>query len=133
MTKLPVNPNDDEVLAVIDAWIADLSREDYQAAFLRTEHDPYYKWTPQLLKEVICGYGLPEELPDGRTFKVIYPRDANKRPPYRLVERNVAPLSIANVRASLPLNGEWSDLTAGFRVEKRGDGSVIILEEVHVL
>jgi len=32
----------------------------------------------------------------------------------------------------LPLNGNWSDLTATFRVEARADATELILQEIHV-
>jgi hypothetical protein len=42
------------------------------------------------------------------------------------------PWGLEDVRYDLPLNGEWSDLTATFRVEDV-DGSVdLVLEEIHV-
>ena len=51
---------DDEILRFVEAWIDDLARGDYRAAFDRTRHDPYYAWTPALIEAVINGYGLPE-------------------------------------------------------------------------
>ena len=33
----------------------------------------------------------------------------------------------------IPLNGEWSDLTAQFEFKKRGDGYALVLHDIHVL
>jgi len=33
----------------------------------------------------------------------------------------------------IPLNGEWSDLTAQFEFRKRGTGYAVVLHDIHVL
>jgi hypothetical protein len=33
----------------------------------------------------------------------------------------------------LPLNGEWSDLTAQFEFLRRSDGYAVVLHDIHVL
>ena len=33
----------------------------------------------------------------------------------------------------IPLNGEWSDLTAQFEFKKRGNGYAVVLHNIHVL
>jgi len=50
------DPSDEEILHLVDAWIDDLAHGDYEGAFLRTEHDPYYQWTPKLMRSVVQGY-----------------------------------------------------------------------------
>lgn len=117
----------------MEAWVDDLEREDYAAAFSRTGHDTYDRWTPDLMRAVVAGYGLPEPHPSGIVFKVTSRATAAGNPHHRAVDRhNVPRTSIAEVRYDLPLNGEWSDLTATFRVEARADGAELILGEIHV-
>lgn len=127
------NPSDEEILHFVEAWIDDLAHADYVGAFRRTEHDPYYRWTPALICSVIQGYGLPEPHPSGRVFAVTPRESALGRPPERGVRRDaIRAQALAEVWYDLPLNGEWSDLTATFRVEPRDSGSAVILQEIHV-
>jgi hypothetical protein len=130
---LPGAPTDDEILRAVEAWVDDLEREDYAGAFFRTSHDPYYCWTPDLIRDVVAGYGSPDPHPTGEVFRVTPRARARGRAHYREVNRRVVPPgAIAAVRYDLPINGEWSDLTATFRVEARPDGAELILEEIHV-
>lgn len=127
------NPGSQEILQFIEVWIDDLARGDYVAAFGRTEHDPNYQWTPELMRSVVQGYGLPEPHRSGTEFKVTPRASALGGPPQRVVHRDdVRPGSLAEAWYDLPLNGEWSDLTATFRIEPRRKGSVVVLQEIHV-
>ena len=130
MVELPSNPTDQELLSVVDDWIDALVRGEYLAALTMVEHDPYYRWTPALLEAVIAGYGLPEPHPSGTVFRVRPRNSATGGPPARNVDRDTG--GAPQIEHSLPLNGEWSDLSATFRVESRGNSSAIVLEEVHV-
>lgn len=130
---LKLSPSDDEILTCVDEWVDDLQKQDYQAAYARTEHDPYYAWTPELIRAVIQGYGLPEPRRDGKIFLVSDRKKARGTKGRREVDReDVRPPAIAEVWYDLPLNGEWSDLTATFRVERRNNGCVLVLQEIHV-
>jgi hypothetical protein len=127
------NPSDEEILRFVEAWIDDLVRGDYMAAFRRTAHGSYHQWTPDLIWAVIQGYGLPDPHHSGQVF-IVTPRAlALGGPPQRIVERDVVrPPVWAEVWHDLPINGQWSDLTATFRVEPRDGSSVVILQEIHV-
>ena len=130
---LPLNTTDDELLGFVEMWIDDLARGDFAGAFARTKHDAYYAWTPELLESVIAGYGLPEPHPSGTHYVVTSRAAARGRAHTRTVEREDASSPIvARLYHDLPLNGEWSDLTASFRVERTPDGLDVILEEIHV-
>jgi hypothetical protein len=130
---LRVQATDEEILVAVEAWIDDLARGDYVAAFARTEHDAYYAWTPELIEAVINGYGLAEPLRRGVKFTVTPRADARGRPHYREVDRDVARDStIAEVWYDLPINGEWSDLTATFRVDRKDLALTLVLQEIHV-
>ena len=129
--RLSRAPGDDELMSAVETWVADLVLGDYSAAISRTDHDPYYGWTADLLRRVVEGYGLPEAHPRG-PFRVTDPLDASGRKRAAVDREAVPPGAIAVVEYDLPLNGEWSDLTATFRVELRGDAACLVLEEVHV-
>ncbi|GAA4650403.1 hypothetical protein GCM10023116_26860 [Kistimonas scapharcae] len=52
----------------------------------------------------------------------------------RFVDRCVGPEGcLGFVYYELPLNGEWSDLTANFRIERKGKDRYLVLEEIHVM
>jgi hypothetical protein len=130
---LPRNPTDDEILRVVEDWVGDLERGDYATAFSRTAHDPYYGWTPDLIRDVVAGYGSPQRHPSGEVFRVTSRATASGLARCREIDREVVPPgAIAAVRYDLPLNGKWSDLTATFRVEPRAEGADLVLEEIHV-
>jgi hypothetical protein len=130
---LSANPTDEEILQYVEMWIDDLARGDYEAAFARTSHDSYYEWTPDLMRKVVQGYGLPEPHRSGVVFSVTPRQLASGGPPKRKVERQaVCPPAFAAAWYDLPLNGEWSDLTTTFRVEPCDGGSKIVLQEIHV-
>jgi hypothetical protein len=131
--SLRSDADDEELLRFVEDWIDDLARGDYASAFERTKHDAYYRWTPALIEQVIGGYGLPKAHPSGVRFTVT-PRDlARGRPYHRHVEREGARLPVvAWLQYDLPLNGQWSDLTASFRVERGLEGLTVVLEDIHV-
>jgi len=122
---------DEDILRFVEAWIDDLAAGDYGAAFARIAHDPYYGWTPDLIARAIASYGFPDPHPRG-PFAVTARAEARGRPHNREVDRDARRPVVARVWHDLPLNGEWSDLTATFRVEQSADGLEVILEEIHV-
>lgn len=132
-TELVADPDDEEVLRVVEAWIDALAGGDYAGAFGMTEHDAYFRWSPDLIRDVIAGYGLPSPHPSGVHFRVTVRASAEGTPSDRAVDREACPRgALAEVRYSLPLSGEWSDLTATFRLERRSSGCVLVLEQIHV-
>lgn len=131
--RLPSDPSDEQILAHIDAWVDLLAAGDFASAFALTDHDDYYQWSPELLRQAIAGYGSPASHPSGKTFSVSPRNSAVGGPPRRVVDRVfVPPGSLAFVEYDLPLDGAWSDLTATFRVEHRQGASSLVLQEVHV-
>ncbi len=142
IAKMDVRPNVSDIEAVIHQWVQFLVEENYVAAFQYTVHDPYYKWTPELIASVIKGYGLPYEEP-WLKFRVTAPHLAigncsNPNPeingfsdPY-LHRNNEGGFVIGEVRYELPLNGAWSDLTVTFAIIAMDDYSTLELNEIHV-
>jgi len=130
--EISAEPTDDEIYAFVERWAELLAAEDFDAAYSMTHHDPYYGWSPGLIRKTIEGYGLPEPHPRG-PFRVTPVGSASgkmRRAIYR--EEGVPPSAFAWVSYDLPLNGEWSDLTATFRLEKHKEKAIVILEEIHV-
>jgi hypothetical protein len=126
-------PSDEEILAAVEVWIDDLAAGDYQTAFERTAHDPYYAWSADLIRAVVAGYGLPEAHPSGEVFAVSRRTDTPGQPFHRIVDRTAATQDeVAEVWYDLPLNGAWSDLTATFSVQQRIGHAVLVLQQIHV-
>ena len=131
---LNVNSNDKEIIEFIESWVNDLVNEDYESAYARTGHDPYYEWTPELIESVINGYGSPKPHPCGEVFKGTSVNEAKGDELTVDVNREqYNDNRVGYVYYDLPLNGEWSDLTACFRLEKQGLSLVVVLEDIHVM
>lgn len=140
MIILPLNALEEQILEVARKWTDALSREDYEAAFAMTDHNPYYEWTPELMKAVVQGYGLPDPRRDGKIFRVTPIESASGHLPLhevtyfeepRLVN-DTGQMVIGEVWFDLPLNGEWSDLTATFEIRRNKEHIVLVLNEIHV-
>ena len=130
MAPLPHDISDDELIAFIDKWAALMEVEDYEAAFAYTDQVPQMGWTPELLRQVVKGYG---EALDGQRVTVAgEPTDIQQRKkvdwwePNRLNE-------IGEIWYDLNINGYTSDLTATFRMVKTVKGMVIRLNDIHVM
>ena len=127
-------PSDEDLLEFVGRWIDLLAADDFAGAYSLTDHDPYYQWSPALMRAVIEGYGLPEREEDEPAHAVTDRRTALGGPPQQEIERDsVTPGAIAEIIHDLPLDGSWSDLTATFRLEEREFGFAVVLQEIHVL
>jgi len=128
------NSADEELLAEVHAWIELLSEGNFANALQRIPGEQDEAWTPQLLEQVVAGYGLPRPHPRGVRFQVTSPGNAAGAVQVALVEREVLPPgALAYVEHSLPLNGQWSDLTATFVLYPSESKASLRLREVHVL
>ena len=115
MEFLPETPADKDILPLVERWVDALEKEHYDAAYSMTEHDPYDRWSPKLIRAVVEGYGLPEPHASGRMFRVTSRHSARGAGPRWEISRESASKGVlAQVRYDLPLNGEWSDLTVTF-------------------
>jgi hypothetical protein len=134
VVRLPASASVSDLIAVVMRWVEVLAAEQYEQAYGMTAHDSYHKWTPDLIRLVIEGYGLPEPHPRG-PFRVT-PRGQAMGDCYELVaERYQEPFpsgAIGEVRFNLPLNGEWSDLTAVLAIYPVERQLVLCLNEIHV-
>ena len=84
---------------------------------------------------MIVGYGSPEPR-DGHDHRVTSTAlAAGGRTPTHEVERYEARAGdrVGHVWFDLPLDGEWSDLTATFDIERRAGRLVLVLDDVHVM
>ncbi|MCR5887177.1 hypothetical protein LRS06_05165 [Hymenobacter sp. J193] len=133
--------SDEGLLEAVRTWVKLLEEERYKDAFNFTHQDPYHAWTPELMRDIIYGYGIVEMETEGERFKVTSIEEAKERNgrPYADVDFHMPrkhsienTLIVAEIWFSLPLNGEWSDLTASFNVLYMPECVSLELQEIHV-
>jgi hypothetical protein len=107
-----------------------MEREDYIAAFDYTAHDPYMRWTSELIRDVIKAYG--ERNPAQRVTLDGKSTDVHQRKEVTRWAEN-RPGGIGEVWYDLNIDGYVSDLTATFAIQANGDGLTIVLEDIHVM
>ena len=140
MMSIPQPATNDHVLAAVRQWVHRRAVDDYKTAFAQTYHDPADHWTPELMRTIIANYGSPTPYEDGQTFHVTPLEEvrANDKKPTQDVQwldsESDEPFPIVGyVWFDLPLNGDWSDLTAIFNIRTNGNGLVLELNDIHVL
>jgi hypothetical protein len=129
MRRLDRHASDAEILSVIREWAALLAAADYAAALELVAARSH--WTPDLLRRVVSNYGSLEPRADGAIFRVTPLSQASGGPAPRHTVEWAGDRGWAQF--DLPLNGEWSDLTATFDLERGEDRMVVVLDDVHVL
>lgn len=130
MAHLPHSATDEELLRFADQWARLMEAENYVAAFEYTVHDPYMRWTPELIRQVIKSYD--ECRPDQRVTVEGKPTDVHQRKEVSRwpQSRNG---SIGEIWYDLNIDGYASDLTATFSVQDGPDGLTVQLGEIHVM
>ncbi|MBC6607061.1 hypothetical protein H8B13_09540 [Hymenobacter sp. BT188] len=138
---LPLDSSDEDLLNAVRFWVQLLQNERYEEAYNYTHQNPYYEWSPQLIRDIIYGYGIAQLEPGAEIYKVTsIQKDigANDRP-YAEVDFHMPrkhrlknTLVVAEIWFSLPLNDEWSDLIATFSVLYMSDRVSLELQEIHV-
>jgi hypothetical protein len=140
--RLALEASTAEILKAVEGWVNLLEQEDYERAYAYTEQDEQYQWTPDLIQSVIYSYGF-QVLHSHDEFYRITPVNtdsAGNRSPRQEVDFYQEPLLeeakeaaiIGQVWYDLPLNGEWSDLTATFKVVRRETYLTLELAEIRV-
>jgi hypothetical protein len=131
--------SDEEILAVVRRWSDTMAAGNYRAA-LTMVHAP--GWTAELLQRTLAGYGDPDA-PE-QLHQVTLLEFARYRPgdepfnnpwPRHKVDRFVLPDGKENISVwfDLPLDGYWSDLTATFDLDLKGETLVLALNMIHVM
>jgi hypothetical protein len=134
MIALADSRSEAAVRAVIESWIALLvaGRTGEALALLV----PSERWTPELLDTVVRHYGFIEPRRDGKTFSVTPIASAVGGGSCFTVEWLSQPAPDGRVgwaQFNLPLNGEWSDVTATFDLLETAGGLCLALDDLHVL
>jgi hypothetical protein len=126
----PANASDEDLLRFIDGWARLMESEDYVGAFQYTAHDPYMRWTPDLIREVIKAYDESDPAQkvtlDGQPTDVHQRKEVTRWPESR-------PGGIGEIWYDLNIDGYVSDLTATFSVQAGPEGLTVVLGDIHVM
>jgi hypothetical protein len=130
MKPLPANASDADLIAFADRWADHMEEEDYEAAFLHTEHTPEMGWTPDLMRAVIKTYG--DARPSQKVTLKGKPTDISQR---KKVHRHPPNdfNSIGWIWYDLNIDGYASDLTATFHFKMVPAGILVFLDDIHVM
>jgi hypothetical protein len=130
MTPLPRDASDADLIGHVDRWAALLEAEDYDGAFAFVEHDPDMGWTPDLIRELIKGYG--EGSPGQKVTVEGKPSDVQQR---KTVTRwsPPAPAGVGEIWYDLNIDWVASDLTATFNIIDTPRGLALQLNDLHVM
>jgi hypothetical protein len=135
MFLLDISPNKPvtEILDFVKKWfklLADDKLEEGCAMLLPNSYG--IVWTPDLIKQTMNEIYSPDTWfyhyhPEGPIFSDPY--DLGKQ---RFEEAIETPDGYA-FDYDVPLNGEWSDLTAQFQFIKQPNGYAVVLEDLHIM
>ena len=135
--QLPENASDEEILNVIRDWVELLAVDDFEAAYAMLHHEPNDQFTPEFLRMWISNYGWHDPMKDGSTYRVTSCKLAVGRETHYQSVNRYDPADAngfaGDAMFDLPLNGEWSDLTALFWILSREGSLVLQLDDVHFL
>ncbi len=131
----PQTASDAKLLDGVKMWVDMLAEERFSEAYQLTAHDSYHAWTPDLIRSVVAGYGSPHK-PGEHEYRISKVSDTRGgSSPRWVVDRwkDAEPRHrVGFVSFDLPVDGEWSDLTATFEIVERHDQLVLVLQDIHV-
>jgi hypothetical protein len=143
MRLLSPAATDAEILDVCREWVDLVAQARFADAIeilhVPARYDASQRWTPSSLERYVANYGSWDPPSDGHAWKVTpiaTARMAADRPvhsPTPEVYRNDDDPRSGSVDLDLPLDGEWSDLTAQFEFEPVEGGTGLALYDVRVL
>jgi hypothetical protein len=143
MKLLRLQASDDEILALCREWVelvaAARLEEAIDLLYVPPTYDASQRWTADSLRTYIGNYGSWDPWEDGREWRItslltaaMPAGAADWRPGAEIGHLTNEPRS-GWVDLDLPLNGEWSDLTAQFEFAPVEDGLGVSLYDLHVL
>lgn len=143
MRLLGTDATDDDVLSLCRLWVelvaADRLEEAIDLLWVPPTYDESQHWTPDSLLTYIGNYGSWTPMADGSKWRLTSIQTAKVpdgvaglRPRASLVRYRDEPRG-GTVDLDVPLNGEWSDLTAQFEFGPVPGGTAVSLYDLHVL
>lgn len=143
MKVLPADAGDDEILEVCREWVdlvaAGRIADAIDLLYVPAAYQASQRWTRESLPTYIGNYGSWEPLADGRVVRMTpmaTARVPDGRPnfqPHADVVRLTQNRSAGSVELDVPLDEEWSDMTAQFEFAPVDGGIGVSLYDLHVL
>lgn len=139
MLVLSKDSTDDEIIDAVRAFVELLAEEKYSEAYEKFLPAPDQQLTLEVIKSLIEGYGFaePVEENDEPPLRVTSLREMTEPEPTGRQQIDWFSAKddriLGAVHYDLPINGEWSDLTAIFDIIKAQDGIALSLYDIHVL
>lgn len=126
----------ESIVAFVKGWMKLLAegRVEEACALLDEPNGYGITWTPRLIQETVNSTFSPES-----GFYETHPEGPIFTNPFELEEQlEIEVVEFDDKRGyafdyDVPLNGEWSDLTAQFEFLRRSDGYSVVLHDLHVL
>lgn len=130
MREVSTDSSDQVLIGCMSEWVTLMAADDFVAAvaFLGPREVPP-EWTPSSLETYISNYGSWRPLLDGRQMRVT-PLPAAAPPEWAQVVHN--PNRPPGIDVRLPLDGEWSDLTAEIHLVDSNGGWAFTLYDLLV-
>ena len=142
MRLLEADATDDDIVALCRLWVELVAAERFGEAidllWVPPEYDQSQHWTAESLRTYIENYGSWDPPADGRKWRLTSIQTARVpdgvRSPGRAdVIRHRDDPRRGSVDLDVPLDGEWSDLTAQFEFGPVPSGTAVSLYDLHVL
>ena len=136
MIVLPKDATDEDIINVVRDFVNLLAKERYVEAFEMMYRNSKDEMSPELIKRLIEGYGFDESVKD--VFRVTSLEEMKNQEPEFQIDwlesvKGEKPREIGTIHYDLPINGEWSDLTAIFDVYELENGIALSLYDIHIL
>lgn len=140
MKKLPLSASEELLITAVEEWVDLLVAKKYQEALEYIYPIAYPEWDAEYLENWIRNYGFDQPLKDGNIVEVT-PRQKAKGKQYNREYQVYGPQIdevtglevIGMILYDVPLDGEWSDLTAQFNVCKFENCLVLNMYGFHVM
>jgi hypothetical protein len=136
MRTVTADASDTELIACLSEWSDLMAAGDYAAAvaFLHppAEGSNAETWTATSLKTYIENYGSWDRLADGSLMRVtsIASAEHRRRAPHEVFRYQH---QLPDIEFRLPLDGEWSDLTAMINMVEVNGRWAFVLYDLQVL
>jgi len=125
----------DAMLSFVREWFDLLAQGRFEEASVRLDEPNSYGvvWSADRLR-----MAAEEAFGPGSTFRARHPDGPRYSQPSEAAGSNPAEVTLMDegryaLDHDVPLNGEWSDLTARFFFLRRPDGYAVVLHDMHVL
>lgn len=132
----------EDILSFVKSWLKLLSDGKLAEACAQID-EPFHNdvvWTPKLIMQVLNDTFILESRfyryhPEGPIFTNPYELEEQTRELNDWLESGLDPGNdgVYYFGYSVPLNGEWSDLSALFEFRKRNGSYSVVLQDLHVM